>query len=91
MTKIFKLGTGAENREVEGAYVPLTGDEVVSMNFFGFTPDIFAASAPGLCRISRGARQRTQIGVLCAEGSGYPHHEGKADVRVLETTASGSA
>lgn len=41
MTKIFKTDTGAENREVEGAYVPLTGHESVSMNFWGFTPEIF--------------------------------------------------
>jgi choline kinase len=41
MTKIFKTDTGAENREVEGAYIPLTGNEPVSMNFWGFTPDFF--------------------------------------------------
>ena len=41
MTKIFKTATGAETREVEGAYVQLTGEEPASMNFFGFTPDIF--------------------------------------------------
>lgn len=40
MTKIFKTATGAENRETEPP-AALTGDEVVSMNFFGFTPDIF--------------------------------------------------
>ena len=40
MTKIFKTASGAENRETDPA-LPLTGSEVVSMNFFGFTPDIF--------------------------------------------------
>ncbi len=40
MTKIFKIASGAENRESEPAQ-PLTGEEIVSMNFFGFTPDIF--------------------------------------------------
>ena len=41
MTKIFKTPTGAENRENPDHPVPLTGDEIVSMNFFGFTPDLF--------------------------------------------------
>jgi hypothetical protein len=40
MTKIFKTGSGAENRETDPA-LPLTGEEVVSMNFFGFTPGLF--------------------------------------------------
>ncbi len=42
MTKIFKTATGAENRETEGSFIPLTGEEPVSMNFWGFTPDFFA-------------------------------------------------
>ena len=41
MTKIFKTATGAENRENPEHPVVLTGDEIVSMNFFGFTPDLF--------------------------------------------------
>jgi NDP-sugar pyrophosphorylase family protein len=41
MTKIFRTETGAENREDPEHPIALTGDEVVSMNFFGFTPDIF--------------------------------------------------
>jgi hypothetical protein len=40
MTKIFRTSTGAENRETVPP-LPLTGQEVVSMNFFGFTPDLF--------------------------------------------------
>lgn len=41
MTKIFRTESGAENREDPDQPIALTGEEVVSMNFFGFTPDIF--------------------------------------------------
>ncbi len=86
MTKIFKHGDAAENREVEGAYVPLTGEEVVSMNFFGFTPDIFAHLRTAFTAFlqERGHEQKSecyvpaQVDALIAAG--------KADVRVLETT-----
>ena len=86
MTKIFQHGTGAENREVEGAYVPLTGDEVVSMNFFGFTPDIFpqlrAAFAAFLAE--RGTELKSECYVPAEVNALI--NAGKAEVRVLETT-----
>jgi UTP-glucose-1-phosphate uridylyltransferase len=41
LTKIAKLPRGAEHRGDDGAVVPLTGDEPVSMNMWGFTPAIF--------------------------------------------------
>lgn len=40
-TKIQRRGTGAEYLSADGRAHPLTGDEVVSMNFWGFTPTIF--------------------------------------------------
>ena len=41
LTKITKLANGAEHRGEDGQVVPLTGDEPVSMNMWGFTPAIF--------------------------------------------------
>jgi UTP-glucose-1-phosphate uridylyltransferase len=41
LTKIARTATGAENRAEDGAITPLTGDEPVSMNMWGFTPAIF--------------------------------------------------
>ncbi|QQL46426.1 nucleotidyltransferase [Sulfuriroseicoccus oceanibius] len=38
MTKIVKTDDGAENQEDEANPVKLTGDELVSMNMWGFTP-----------------------------------------------------
>jgi len=41
-TKIEKAGSGARFIEKEGQAFPLTGDEIVSMNLWGFYPVIFA-------------------------------------------------
>ncbi len=40
-TNIVKTETGAEATLDNGDKLPLTGDEVVSMNFWGFTPSLF--------------------------------------------------
>ena len=40
-TNIVKTSTGAEATLDNGDKLPLTGDEVVSMNFWGFTPSLF--------------------------------------------------
>lgn len=39
--KVEKQGEGARALDEEGRWIPLTGEEVVSMNFWGFTPSIF--------------------------------------------------
>ena len=39
--RIRKNGNGAIFMDEQGAEQPLTGDEIVSMNLWGFTPDIF--------------------------------------------------
>ncbi|RYD34662.1 MAG: nucleotidyltransferase [Verrucomicrobiaceae bacterium] len=41
MTDIYRTPGGAENRPEGGPVRPLTGDETVSMNFWGFTPAVF--------------------------------------------------
>jgi len=38
---IEKQGEGARALDEAGRWIPLSGDEVVSMNFWGFTPSIF--------------------------------------------------
>ena len=43
MTKIVRALGGAENREQPDAPVALTGAERVSMNLWGFTPELFSA------------------------------------------------
>ncbi len=41
MMKIEPDGSGAKNTEADGKLTQLSGDEAVSMNFWGFTPAIF--------------------------------------------------
>ena len=41
MMKIEPDGRGAKNTEADGKVTHLTGDEAVSMNFWGFTPALF--------------------------------------------------
>ena len=42
-TKIEQAGAGARSIQADGSTVALTGDELVSMNMWGFTPTVFAA------------------------------------------------
>lgn len=41
VTKIAKQGSGAKYTEADGLVHLLSGDEIVSMNFWGFTPAVF--------------------------------------------------
>lgn len=41
MTKVERDGNGARNTDASGKVTKLTGDETVSMNYWGFTPRIF--------------------------------------------------
>ena len=43
LTKIEPDGTGAKNTDANGEVTKLTGNEPVSMNFWGFTPAVFPA------------------------------------------------
>lgn len=45
ITKIEKTGSGARYTDPAGVVRDLTGDEVVSMNFWGFTPQVFGQLA----------------------------------------------
>ncbi len=42
-TKIEQDGAGARSIQADGSTTALTGDELVSMNMWGFTPTVFAA------------------------------------------------
>jgi NDP-sugar pyrophosphorylase family protein len=41
LTKVERDGNGARNTDAVGTVTKLTGDEPVSMNFWGFTPQVF--------------------------------------------------
>jgi len=87
MTKIFKTDTGAENREVEGAYIPLTGDEPVSMNFWGFTPAIFPQLRAAFVDFLKKEGNEQKSECYVPKVVDVLIRDGKADVRVLPTTS----
>ncbi len=41
LTKVERDGNGARNTDADGTVTKLTGDEPVSMNYWGFTPQVF--------------------------------------------------
>jgi flavin-dependent dehydrogenase len=88
MTKIFKTATGAENREVEDAFVPLTGNEVVSMNFFGFMPDIFGRLRAAFAEFMKERGSDLKAECYVPKEVDTLIKNSIADVRVLESNDS---
>jgi hypothetical protein len=87
MTDIYKTATGAENRPADGPNVSLTGEEIVSMNMWGFTPELFG----GLMEQFEVFLQN-KIGDLKAEyyiplGVDALIHQGREQIRVLPTSS----
>ncbi len=86
MTKIFKTDSGAENREDPDHPVVLTGDEVVSMNFFGFTPDVFAHLRAAFTVFLENHGGDLKAECYVPKEVDVLIKNGRADVRVLEST-----
>lgn len=87
MTKIFKTDIGAENREVDGAYIPLTGNEPVSMNFWGFTPDFFGHLRAAFVEFLQESGTSLTKECYVPKVVDDMIQANRADVRVLPTTS----
>jgi NDP-sugar pyrophosphorylase family protein len=88
MTKLVRTADGAENREDEAAPVKLTGEERVSMNLWGFTPELFAVLEerfPAWLE-KNGSAEKSEWYIPFVVDELI--HEGKADVEVLPTESS---
>lgn len=88
MTKLVRVPGGAENREDEANPVKLTGEERVSMNLWGFTPELFSALEsrfPGWLE-KNGALPKSEWYIPFVVDELI--HEGKADVEVLPTDSN---
>jgi dTDP-glucose pyrophosphorylase len=53
LTRIEKAGNGARNTDSAGRVQPLSGDEIVSMNMWGFTPGVFGHIREQFCAFLR--------------------------------------
>ncbi|MDZ4287060.1 MAG: sugar phosphate nucleotidyltransferase [Prosthecobacter sp.] len=85
MTKIFKTDEGAENRETDPP-IKLTGEEVVSMNFFGFTPDVFSHLRAAFAGFLKDNGQDLKSECYVPKEVDTLISQGKAEVHVLEST-----
>lgn len=87
MTKIFKTGAGAENREDEANPVLLTGDELVSMNMWGFTPALVPLLEEKFRAFlaAKGGELKSEAYIPMVVDELI--REGKADTRMLPTNS----
>ena len=85
MTKLVRAGDTAENREDPEAPVKVPLDARVSMNLWGFTPELFAELEERFPRwlAENGAKEKSEWYIPFVVDELI--HEGKATCRVLPT------
>ena len=88
MTKIERDGSGAKNTEPDGTITKLTGDEAVSMNFWGFTPALFPQIKVEFEKFLKqsGGEQKSECYIPATVGELVT--AGKARVKVLRSPDS---
>jgi hypothetical protein len=88
MTKIFRTPEGAENREDEANPVRLTGNELVSMNMWGFTPALLPLVEQKFTEFlqAKGGEMKSECFIPMVVDELV--RDGSADVRVLATAST---
>ena len=87
-TKIFKVPGGAEFEDENGNTVKAPDDTVVSMNFWGFTPDFFEYAEKDFAKfIADDTKEPLKSECFLPNTVGHAITDGECDVTVLETTA----
>ena len=88
MMKIEPDGSGAKNTEADGKITKLTGDEAVSMNFWGFTPALFPQLRVEFEKFLKkaGGEQKSECYIPATVGDLVT--AGHAKVKVLRTNDS---
>jgi len=88
LLKIFKNGTGARYLDEAGREHRLTGDEPVSMNFWGFTPSVFGHLRQMFTEFLAQHGREEKSECLIPRVVDALVRQGRARVRVLPTTAT---
>jgi dTDP-glucose pyrophosphorylase len=88
MLKIDRDGNGAKNTETDGKIVKLTGDEAVSMNFWGFTPAVFDQLRVQFIAFLKKSGQEEKSECYIPATVGELVTAGRAKVKVLRTNDS---
>ncbi len=88
MTKIERDGSGAKNTDTGGQITKLTGNEAVSMNFWGFTPALFPQIKVEFEKFLKkaGGEQKSECYIPATVGELVTG--GKAKVKVLHSPDS---
>jgi len=82
-TKIERDGDGAKYLDEAGQWQPLSGDELVSMNFWGFEPSIFPHLAEGFRAFLERSGSELKSEFLFVEVLHRLLHEKRARMKVL--------
>ena len=88
MLKIEPDGGGAKNTEADGKITRLTGDEAVSMNFWGFTPAVFGQLRTQFTAFLKKSGQEEKFECYIPATVGELVTAGQARVKVLRTNDS---
>jgi UTP-glucose-1-phosphate uridylyltransferase len=88
MMKIERDGGGAKNTEADGKITSLSGDEAVSMNFWGFTPKLFPQLKTQFDQFLKksGGEQKSECYIPATVGELVT--SGQAKVKVLRSNDS---
>lgn len=86
-TRIERNGRAARNIE-EGAQCDLTGDEIVSMNMWGFTPSLFGHLERLFVEFLKTSGQKEKSEFYIPSVADTLIKEGKAEVKVMESRDS---
>jgi hypothetical protein len=85
LTKIEPEGAGAKNTDPSGKITRLTGDELVSMNFWGFTPALFPQLRQAFEEFLRRSGQEEKSECYIPNTVGQLVTAGQARVKLLRT------
>jgi len=88
MTKIEPDGNGAKNTDADGKVTHLTGDEAVSMNFWGFTPALFPQLKVAFENFLKQSGQEQKSECYIPMTVGDLVNSGQAKVKVLRSPDS---
>lgn len=86
--KIEKRGRGALSHEEDGQDLPLSGDEIASMNMFGFTPTVFDELGRRFVDFLKIAGKEPKTEFLLPREVGAMIASRAASVRVLASSAT---
>lgn len=88
MMKIERDGNGAKNTASDGQITKLTGDEAVSMNFWGFTPAVFPQLRENFTAFLKKSGQEQKSECYIPTTVNELVNAGKAKLKVLRTNDS---